>query len=544
MNRLTLTIIPVLLLCTAGFCQRAHSQTIQARKTATVSGKVTIKGKPAPDIVVGLRLDKAQQVNSNLKANTDQDGVYRIINVPAGSYQVAPVAPVFVVADINKSFGQSLIIAEGDNIAGIDFDLVKGGVITGKVTDADGHPVAEEQVNLTEADPRSSSHVWSDFRTDDRGIYRMFGLRSGRYKVSVGDENLEVNRRSGNGRSLPVTFYPDAREAVKASIIEVGEGTEATNIDITIAPAARTFSVSGRVVDGETGKPIPNVMISLSKITIIDARSSSRVGGGTGVQSGADGAFVLQKLAKGKYSISLQQPPESNIRAEDVEFDLIDQDVTGVVIKTATGASLSGTVLLEGARDRNPTGAAPAWISVRILNDSLGPISNQQADIKPDGSFQLGGLLAGTTSFSVGSWSPTGDARPIPVSRVERDGVVQPNGLRIQTGEHISGIRVVAAYASGSIRGVVKVENGVLPASGHLVISLSKVGDANWNRNGGGTEADARGHFLFEGLATGTYEVRVSAYVPGQRPRTTKQQVIVTDGAATEAMLTIDLTPP
>jgi len=124
--------------------------------------------------------------------------------------------------------------------------------------------------------------------------------------------------------------------------------------------------------------------------------------------------------------------------------------------------------------------------------------------------------------------------------------VVQPNGLQVQTGEHLTGIRVVAAYASGSIRGVIRMENGTLPASGHLAVALSKPGDANWNNNGGGTAADARGHFLFEGLATGTYELTVSAYVPEwrQRPRTTKQIVTVTDGAATDVMLIIDLTPP
>jgi hypothetical protein len=183
---------------------------------------------------------------------------------------------------------------------------------------------------------------------------------------------------------------------------------------------------------------------------------------------------------------------------------------------------------------------------VQTRNDAERVSSNQQAEIKADGSFRIGGLLAGTASFSVGSWSPTGNAKPIPISRVERDGVVQPQGIQIRTGEHISGLRVVAAYASGSIRGVVKMENGTLPSGGRLVVSLFKVGDSNWNTNGGGTAADARGHFLIEGLATGTYEVTVFAFVPEwrQRPRTTKQLVTVTDGESTEVLVTIDLTPP
>jgi len=554
MNRRALAIIPAVLLCCAGFCQRAHSQTGPARKNsdATVSGRITIKGKPAAGVIVGLRLSQYDpgRADSGLKATTDQDGKYRITDVPAGSYQVAPVTPAFVISDVNKSYGQSLIIAEGDNVAGIDFDLMKGGVITGKVTDADGHPVIEERLALLAADnPRSGlAHVSVDFQTDDRGIYRMFGIRPGRYKVSIGEDNFGAYNGFGAGRSLPITFYPDATDAATARVVEIGEGDEATNIDITIAPAAQNFSVSGRVMDGETGKPIPNVTISLSKILIIDRYSSRSSGGDTDVRSNTDGAFRLEKLAAGKYSVSIQPPTESDLRAEPVTFDLIDQDVTGLLIKTTSGASLSGTVLLEGTPDRNPARAASAWLSVYLRKEGNGSTftSNQSTEIKPDGSFRIGGLAAGTVSFSLGSWSATGDAKPIPISRVERDGVVQTNGIQLETGEHISGIRVVAAYSSGSIRGVVKMENGSLPPSGHLVISLLKVGDPNWNTNGGGTAVDARGHFLIEGLATGTYEVTGFAFIPEWRqgPRITKQLVTVTDGAATDVLVTIDLTPP
>ena len=121
--------------------------------------------------------------------------------------------------------------------------------------------------------------------------------------------------------------------------------------------------------------------------------------------------------------------------------------------------------------------------------------------------------------------------------------MVQTNGVQVQSGEHLSGLRIVAAYSSGSIRGVIKVENGVLPPGAHLVVGLSKVGDANSRPSGGGTAADARGNFLIEGSAAGTYELTAFVYVRNQRPRTTKQLVTVTDGSATNVMVTIDLTP-
>ena len=537
-------IISALLICCACFCQQANSQTAKPDSKATISGKVTVKGKPAAGIVVGLRSREPGQFDPTFKATTDQDGKYRIAEIPQGKYLIAPVAPAFVTTNVDDFDGQSLIVNEGENIEGIDFDLIRGGVITGKVTDAEGHPIVEEGVNLLSDDPRggSSYYLWGSFHTDDRGIYRIFGIRPGRYKVSVGNESLY--RGVGRGRrSRPITFHPDVREAAKAVVIEVGEGTEATKIDITISRVLEGYSVSGRVVDGETGKPVSNVAISLSKIMIIDKNSTSSYGEGTEVRSNADGAFRLEKLPAGKYAISIQPDSESDLRAASVTFDVIDQDVTGLLIKTATGASLSGTVVIEG---KAASTIARAWISVQLDDPSQGYTASRFAQVKPDGSFRIGGLQAGSVTFSVGLWAPTGDTKPANIARVERDGVLQPSGIQLQAGEHLSGLRIVAAYSSGSIRGVIKTENGVLPPGTHLAVNLSKIGDANNPRSGGGTAADARGNFLIEGLAAGTYELTVFAFNPEwrQRPRTVKQLVTVTDGSATEVMVTIDLTLP
>lgn len=542
-------IIPTLLLCCACFSQPVNSQTALGKKsgTATVAGKVTIKGDPAAGIVVGLRANTTVPFAPTFKATTDKDGKYRA-EVPQGSYVIAPVAPALVIAHINNSSGQSVIVNEGENIEGIDFDLMRGGVITGKVTDADGQPIVEESVNLQAADRPGGSpyHVTSSFQTDDRGVYRIFGIRPGRYKVSVGQES--VYRGVGRGsRSLPTTFHPDASEAAQAGVIEVGEGSEATSIDITVGRTREGFAVSGRVIEGETGKPVSNVAISLTKITVIDKNTTTGYGGQTDIRSNPDGAFRLEKLPPGRYSISIQPEPESNLKVAPVTVDVIDQDITGLLIKTAAGASLSGTVVLEESRGPNTAGRqAPTWLSVQIRNDSRGTSSNQGIRIEPDGSFRVGGLSAGNVTFSAGTWGPTGNAQPMTISRVERDGVPQPGGIQVETGENLSGLRIVAAYSSGSIRGVVKVENGVLPPGTRLIIGLAKMGDAINTPSGGGNAADARGRFLVERLASGTYELTVMAYIPErrQRPRSAKQLVTVTDGSATDVMVAIDLTAP
>jgi uncharacterized GH25 family protein len=540
-----LAIISALLLCCAGFCPRANSQTKPAKTNpdATVSGKVTIKGKPAPGVVVGLRSSQPAQFAPTFKATTDQDGNYRVSDVPTGSYEVAPVAPSFVISDVNNSRGQTVVITEAENVEGIDFELVRGGVITGKVTDADGRPVVEERVNLLPVEQRNQRGpvyaVSSGFQTDDRGIFRMFGIRPGHYKVSIGEGEGNFYRGSGRGRpAYRTTFYPDATDPAKATVVEIEEGTEATRIDITLGETVQGFSVNGRVVD-ESGKPVANVSIGLDRI-VVDGNNSSSYGGGTGARTDSQGEFRIEKLPSGKYSVSIYLPPESDLRADPVTFDVLDQDVTGILIKSSRGASLSGVVVLEGSRDNSVLAAlAQSYVSAYV-REGQNITSGRAGRMKPDGSFRVGGLRAGTANFALDAMR---NVKGLTISRIERDGVVQPNGIQIQDAEHVTGIRIIVAYSNGSIRGVVKLENGTWPSSGRFIIQLTKPGDPL--KNVRPVEADSRGHFLIEGLAAGNYELMVIAYAPEWRgrPPTVKQNVSVADGAATDVTVTIDLTP-
>src|SRR5882672_8768267 len=155
-SRAPLISFAAIFLCWAGTCPRTEAQTAPSKKNidAIVSGKVTIKGKPAPGVVVGMRLSQPSQFDPTFKATTDQEGIYRVTDLPAGSYEVSPVAPALVISDLNNPRGQTVVITEAEKIEGIDFELVRGGVITGRVTDADGQPAIEERINLLPADPR------------------------------------------------------------------------------------------------------------------------------------------------------------------------------------------------------------------------------------------------------------------------------------------------------------------------------------------------------------------------------------------------------
>jgi 5-hydroxyisourate hydrolase-like protein (transthyretin family) len=519
-------------------CSFAVAQTSTAKEpTSTVSGKVTIKGKPARRVVVAMLLNQRDEGARAFKATTNDEGVYRITNVPVGSYRVTPAAPGFVIVQVSEyqEQGITVVINGAENVEGIDFDLIRGGVITGKITDANGEPLIEQPVSITRDDHRSS-YPGFGASTDDRGIYRVFGVRPGRYRVSVGDTNR------GRRAQTPQTFYPDTTDAAKATVIEVGEGTEATNINIKVGAAPATYSVTGRVVDSESGAPVANAVVGLSRLIIIDANNMSSSSDGHEARTNAGGEFQLTNVLPGKYEVSIRGDEGFGARlGQGVTFDVVDQDVAGIVVRTAKGASVSGRVVYEGPKnDTWQPLLSRSYVIANVRSQSL-RTSGTGFQLNPNGTFKGGGLPPGTLYFGV----ETRSGPRLILLRTEYNGVAQPNGIAIEGSEQISDIRLVVTISNSSIRGIIKIENGTLPPDARFVVQAGRPDDPEASFRGG-TEADARGHFLIEGLAAGTYEVSVIMFAPNMRRRApqAKQMVTVTDGAATDVLITLDLSQP
>jgi protocatechuate 3,4-dioxygenase beta subunit len=477
--------------------------------------------------------------NSTLKATTNEEGKYRIGGISPGTYVIAPIAWGFVPSEANYDSwdGKSFVIAEDESIENVDFAFIRGGVITGKVTDANGRPVIEETVNLTLADQlRSSYSGVFPFQTDDRGIYRIFGIPAGRFKVSVGQGDRDLNSGMRGRTTYRKTFFPNVTDPTEARLVDVSEGSEITNVDIIVGPKLQGFTASGRVVDGETGKPCPNMAINLTRTIIIDANSSSS-GGSASTRSDREGEFKIENLVPGKYTLSMFSPPQSDLRADPVSFDLIDQDASGLIIKTSAGASVEGVVVVEGVQDKNRTATIDRFYLMAIGADEGNSGSVKTSRIESDGRFRINGMQSGRAILRLAGRN---NVKGLVILRVEREGTVQPSGIRIEKGEHLTDVRVIVAFGTSTIRGVVKLENGTLAESGRLSIHLSKPADPSFSEE---VAVDSRGHFVSERLLAGSYELTVYVFGPvsPQGPRTVKQFVNVAEGAVTEVMVTVDL---
>jgi hypothetical protein len=479
------------------------------------------------------------------KAVTDSDGNYRIVNLPPGSYYVTPMSSLFVPTDSNpiNQMGTPLLLSEGENVDDINFAMARSCVITGRVTEPDGRPVIEQRVSVVSVDQPNQRPFFSPrtiFQTDDRGVYRMFGLRAGRYKVAVGQTDDGFGGGPLTGRTgYQTAFYPNATSTDQAKIVDLAEGDQASNIDIVVSRTLPGFAVTGMILNGETNQAVNNVLVGLLKKSG-DRNSYFPV---TGL-SNQKGEFRLENIPPGTFSIYLSTQLAADVRAEPLEFQVLDQEVAGLVVRTARGATISGNAVVEGTSDP----AVMAKLSQLQINAWVQAAGNsggaRPGRVSADGSFRLTGLPAGIANFDF-SGLDYGQQTGFIMSRIERDGVVVPRGgFDIKVGEQISGVRIVFSYGTGSVRGTVNFENGPAAPGLRFFVRLSKPGDnvARVQQR----EVDTRGRFLIEGVAPGTYDLHVNAFSPGApdargRTPSATQSITVADGAVTEVVISIDL---
>lgn len=511
-------------------------QTTTASKTSpnVVKGTVSLKGKGIAGIVVVARLANSDgQRKPTYRGVTDQEGNYRIPNIPSGTFQIGPAAPEYIPLQESRI----LILTEGETVEDIDFDLIRGAVITGKVTSAD-RPLIEQQVTCERIETSGNSSSKA-IQTDDRGAYRVFGLRPGKYRVSVSQARTFM----GQSTRFNQTFYPASTDIAKAQTIEVTEGGEAKDVDITVEmndESQDRYSVSGTIIDAAANRqPVPDMRLRLQRA---DERGIQPLN--TVATSNSEGRFKFDEISPGKYTVVTAALVDTNLRTENTPFAVTDKDVTELTVTAVRRASISGVLVYEGVQKKAalpPLGSL--FINGYVVSEGQGGRFGEAARIASDGSFHMNGLTSGLANFSLGSMF--GEPKGLSISRVERDGIVQPRGLEIKGEEEITGVRLVLKYTSGVIRGSIKVANGEFPPKTQFSAWLN-------NRTGDVAPAqptpivDARGHFVIEGLADGTYEVNANVIVTlpdgSVRGFSGKQQATILDGNVTDITIPIDLT--
>ncbi|HKR11466.1 MAG TPA: hypothetical protein VJT15_05375 [Pyrinomonadaceae bacterium] len=512
------------------------------QQPGVVSGRVTLDGKTAASVEVVLLTESNDRRTELAKASTDAEGRFRLNVEQAGRYRVMPLAPAYVSSN-PQSVAKVITVAPGDEIKEIDFSLVLGGVITGQVRAPDGRPVIAERLSVTPIAQPGQSRASLDLpgsilETDDRGVYRIFGLPPGRYLVSAGtaSESVAANA-SGRRSSYARTFHPNVTEESQATTIEVAAGGEVPNVDIALVRRPDGFAVSGRIVDARSNQPLSGAPFGYAA-----ARANGRVSGAPlhDLRADAKGEFLIEKVTPGRYMLFVTANNENAAYSEMLPFEVTSADVTGLELRAEQGSSVSGVVVVEGVTDvsvlRKLAGVSLGNI---LYQPELLMTAQQMPVVNADGTFRLNGLRPGKLRVAN---STQRLPRGFSVLRVERDGIAQRDGLDIPAeATHIGGVRIVMGYGNGIIRGQVTIKSSDLPPGTPLVV-LARRADAPAITTL--AEVDPRGGFILEGLTAGEYEVTVGARQAGTpngvRWSTMRPTVRVSDNSTANVNLVFD----
>jgi hypothetical protein len=559
------TIIALTLLCGLLSNSSAQAQSKDNKEgTSTVSGRVTIKGEPAPGIPVILQPQQMLESGNTgpiPSVKTDVNGIFRITGVPAGRYFLNPFAPGFIGSgDLYFNAmprGSVFQIGDGEDIEKIEIILIRGSVITGRVIGSNGRPLVEERVEVMKLDiagKRQEFHLGvmqMMQTTDDRGIYRIFGLPEGRYLVSVGYPEGVV--RMGSGAQYQKTYYPNVTDQSQAKIVEVGEGEEASGIDIKVGEARKTYNVFGRVVNAENGQPVAGASISIGALAPDGKLVNSWVG--LGIYSNAMGEFQFSNMAPGKYvaftGVHFGSSRVVSYYSEPALFEVSEGNVHGIEIKVRNGSTISGLIVLEGTNDMAVLAKIPDMIlHISSIPAQTGQISmpyGNEINIKSDGSFSFQGLPPGKVYLNL---QAIPGLEGLSLIRIERDGVLQPReGIEIGTGEHISNLRLIAVNGTLSLRGEIKIVGGTLPKNITFYIHAYIKDNPDISR---GSQVDARNNFVIEHMMPGEYVLLlgISNAAPGQQnidPQLSRKiseirhKVVVSSNNQQPVILTVDL---
>jgi hypothetical protein len=314
-------------------------------RSGSLSGRVmTGDGQGMPNVIVVL-FAVGGAPGAYRQATTEPDGTFRIEDIAPGVYRVSPQAPSYVLADASLRAAPSAPVyaRAGDTLA---LTMIPGGVITGRVMNAAGESLVGINVRAlrvrsdTDESPEDSFMRWQlTTMTDDRGIYRLYGLAPGAYVVSAGGINefvYEINPFLGE----TLTYHPSSSRD-RAAVINVRSGEEATGIDI------RYRGEHGHTIRGQIARGGDSSMMGIS--VELKHAASDTTEATVYIYNRNSNDFLFDGIPDGEYIITART---IGIASDDyttapVRVSVRGRDVTGVQLALAPAAWIRGRIRLE-----------------------------------------------------------------------------------------------------------------------------------------------------------------------------------------------------
>jgi hypothetical protein len=499
----------------------------QARRDGVIIGRiVNDAGRPVAGAQI-LVVKAGVKIESGAQSSTaDGEGNFKATGLGPGSYMISTNVPGYVVA---RTDSEGDYHRPGENVT---INLIKGGVITGRVTDTFGEPIVGVRVEALKVRELEGGQKFPiTFRemigkfTDDRGVYRLYGLEPGVYVVCASNDQAGLSGGYYHGRDV-LTWHPSSPRATAAEIT-VRSGDEITGADIHHREE-RGYSISGKIIGDAS-----SALMSERIFVMLTSGADRRQVGMTSVFSVK--SFAMSGISDGEYEITafLPNPRETDFASSAPRRVVVKgADVSGIDLKIAPPASISGRVKIESsfagknpcedgaqAKDRATIGdvllsAAPEDES-RPSIESIAPYFRYLRGVMggaPDekGEFTLSGLASGRFRIKADlpddGWyirsiiQPTSGAakKPVDASR---------NSIALKSGEKLSGVEVFLAEGAASLNGrvVPAKEGSKLPSRLRIHLIPAEASAADEVLRYAETAVGPDGGFGFRHIAPGKY---------------------------------------
>jgi hypothetical protein len=507
-----------------------------AHAKSTVRGRVVYDDTNRPLRRVQVTIYDPNGRNDGLYRSTwtDGNGEFTLKNVAAGKYYVTVEAPGIIRQEYNSGIDVTdiaTVSVNGTNSSDVKVRVRRGAVISGKVTYSDGEPVINARLNIMRKKDGQLLPIYlredcgNGVQTDERGIYRVSGLSPGEYVIGAGEQSYgETSMETGEGAYLSrsmmaVTYYEGATYARGATPVQVEAGNETGNINITLVDRS-THKISGTLTMRGDSRPVTRAMIELvSK----DEQNATAFVENPMVFPDAQGQWSFNEVADGIYIIKVapvrdrkgqivgssagaNSAPQPFISKRH-DVTLAGSDITGLAIELSTGGSISGTIVVEGAKPL-PTAIVVAAESgdgerrVHLPNP---------ARVRSDGTFTIDGIPSDGVWLRAVSWRDNKYyTKSVTVGGVD----LSHQPIIVKDGEEVKGVRIVISPDVATLTGrVLEAGGGATLRSASVMLvptepSISRIRSARLyavtNADGAFTLTGAPGEYIAIALRPGS----------------------------------------
>ncbi|MBS1790457.1 MAG: carboxypeptidase regulatory-like domain-containing protein [Acidobacteria bacterium] len=493
----------------------------QQQLRGTITGRVVADdGTPLSSTTVMLYPITSNAIGNSYKtALTDEEGNFRFTGLPQRPYVINVTEARGYVQPSRLLNSPVQTYRIGDNAM---IRLTRGGVITGRVTQANGEPMISVYVSAirirdSEGAPVRNQVNYRLRMTDDRGVYRIYGLPSGSYLVAINSTGASLYGNQSPYDGDAPTYYPSTTRDT-ATEVQVTAGVETSGIDI------RHRSEPGHVISGKvSGGSELSVGAAryLSNISLMTYPAGMQVGVTVSRPGDTNNGFSFVGLPDGEYELIAERGSpagESSLRSESRRVTVRGGDVTGIELRLSPMASIEGRIVIESTPTACDPKARPSVEELTLTarreekpNDSPAQLFRYPASHAPNekGEFKLHSLTAGqhrietnlpSVTWYIKSVTSAGTSAKSATTDLIRSGVV------LKSGEKLSGVTITIADGAAGIHGkiVSAKEGGKLPSRlrVHLVPAEPTAAD-DVLRYGETLTSD--GSFAFANFAPGKY---------------------------------------